>query len=404
MPTSPTLIWRRQVALSLFVQGGGAASILLITLMLGVTTGPEAQGNFSHTKAAIEFVAAFAMFGLPQALFFFVRSGRMELRTALRWVGVNALAAIFIGWIFWMVARRPSSNIHTLAFAMAIASCVAHGQLRTLLLLARHPALFNVASALPQVLLMLGVTAALWSGLINDSVWALLFAGAFGASSIFSLWQLKRFERAEVVSPANWRDIAHYGTAAWLLASLSTAAILLVQWWVEGAHGAAALGRFTIAMTLIQVPLAPLGYVAPLLLRRWIEQPAQRTARRWAGALCAALLSVALMIWLAAQWLPDLGLGPAYMGTTQALAVLMVGAAAEAASRVLTVDVYANGLPWLAVRAEVARWLVLGLAFALLPSLTLLGICAVWAAAAFATATVFALHARRSTRPGVRLA
>ena len=73
---------KRQLLVSFALQGAGAAAVLLATLLLGARLGPEVQGGFSRIKAEVEFVAAFAMFGLPQALFFYVKSGSMSARTA----------------------------------------------------------------------------------------------------------------------------------------------------------------------------------------------------------------------------------------------------------------------------------------------------------------------------------
>ena len=167
-----------------------------------------------------------------------------------------------------------------------------------------------------------------------------------------------------------------------------------MQRWVEAGQGRIGLGQFTMAMTLVQVPLTPISYAAPLLLRRWMEQPGAAASRRVAGAVFAVLLMAAALVWIAASTWPDLGLGPAYAGTTRALAMLLAGGAAEAASRVLTVQASASGLPWIAVRAEAARWAVLGVGWLALPAPVLLPVCAVWAVGAWAAAAVFVWHAR----------
>jgi hypothetical protein len=113
--------------------------------------------------------------------------------------------------------------------------------------------------------------------------------------------------------------------------------------------------------------------------------------------LFAALLGVAALVWLVAQQWPHLGLGPGYAGLTQALAVLLVGGAAEAASRVLGVNANATGTPWVAARAEVARWAVLGVGWlAPLPP-GMLPMCALWSAAALAAAAVFAHQSRSAS-------
>jgi hypothetical protein len=201
---------------------------------------------------------------------------------------------------------------------------------------------------------------------------------------------------------------------------LSTAAILAVQRWVEAVAGRAALGQFSTAMTLVQVPLLPISYAAPLLFRRWMEQPGARASRRWAGLLAVLLLAVALLVWLLAPIWPDLGLGQAYAGATRALALLLAGGAADAASRLLTVQASASGSPWVGVRAELARWGVLamggtwlllldgGSASGLVPlgqagtsgqpaqpgQPGLMSACAVWAGAAWAAALVFVWSGR----------
>ncbi len=63
------------------------------------------------------------------------------------------------------------------------------------------------------------------------------------------------------------------------------------------------------------------------------------------GIFFALMIGVALVVWAAASMWPDLGMGSAYDGATRALAVLLAGGAAEAASRLLTIQASASGLP-----------------------------------------------------------
>ncbi len=385
---------RRQLLVAFALQGAGAAAVMLATVLLAAQLGPEVQGGFSRVKAEVEFVSAFAMFGLPQALFFYVKSGALTARVALRWAlgcGLLALpvAAVYAGW------RHGDEGVGTMALlSMAVVAMVVHGQLRALLLVRESTVWFNVITALPQVLVLLGVLLVLRRGLGDANAWFALFACS-GAVAAATSWTRLRAVVEQGVSPRiGWRELGHYGLAAWLTAALSTAAVLLVQQWVEAGQGAVALGRFTMAMMLVQVPLTPLGYAAPLLLRRWMELPGARAANRVAVAVNGLLLLAALLVGtLSGAW-PDLGLGPAYAGATAALAVLLAGAAAEAASRVLTVQASATGLPWIAVRAEATRWGVLAVGWLALPEATLLGVCVIWSVAAWAAALVFVWHAR----------
>ena len=154
-----------------------------------------------------------------------------------------------------------------------------------------------------------------------------------------------------------------------------------------------------MALTLVQVPLTPVSYAAPLLFRRWMERPGTQASQRWALLLFGALLGIAALVWLAAPLWPRLGLGAGYDGLARALAVLLVGGAAEAASRVLGVNANASGTPWVAVRAEAARWAVLGLGGLFATPSALLPMCMLWSASALAAAAVFAIQARRGVPP-----
>ena len=388
---------RRQFLRSFAIQGAGSASVLLATLWLGARLGPEVQGGFSRTKAEIEFIAAIAMFGLPQSLFFHVNSGRLSGRVALRWALSSALLALPVGLVYGLAQPLRAGLLVPALLGAAVAGCVAHGQLRALLLVRESPVSFNVLTALPQVLVLAGVGCVIGWGAGSMpflTAWWAVFAVAFGTAAVIAWRRLSVARNAAVASPAGWREIGHYGLATWIAAILSTAASLVVQRWVEGSEGPAALGRFTLAMTLVLVPLTPIAYVTPLLFRRWMERPGADASQRWAGLLFAPLLGIALLAWLAAPLWPDLGLGPAYAGVTRALAVLLVGGAAEAASRLLAVQTSARGRPWVGVGAEVARWSVLALGWLLPLPHGLLPLCAVWAAAAGAAALVFVAHAR----------
>lgn len=389
---------KRQLLVSFGLQGAGAAAVLLATLLLGAQLGPEVQGGFSRIKAEIEFVTAFAMFGLPQALFFYVKSGAMSGRAALRWALGCALLALPIASLY--AAWRHEGGIALGLMGLAVSAGVAHGQLRALLLVRERTVWFNVLTALPQLLVLVGVLHVLARGTVDAAQWFTLFAIAYAAAAAISWWRLRAAHDSPGTSGVGWRALGHYGLAAWLTSALATAAILLVQRWVEAAQGRVALGQFTTAMTLVQVPLTPISYAAPLLLRRWMEQPGARASRRVAGVVFGVLLIAAVSMWFVASAWPDLGLGPAYAGASRALAVLLAGGAAEAASRVLTVQASASGLPWVAVRAEAVRWAVLAAGWLALPAPALLPVCAVWAVGAWAAALVFVRHARAHAAGG----
>jgi hypothetical protein len=387
---------KRDLLVSFGLQGAGAAAVLLATLLIGARLGPAVQGGFSHVKAEVDFLAAFAMFGLPQALFFHVKSGRMGVHSALRWALGCALLALPLAALY--ASLRGEGGVAIVAMSLAVGTAVAHGQLRALLLVHERTEWFNVLTALPQVLVLAGVGVVAWRTGAASLHWIVVFAMAYAVAAAISWGRLRATPPDAPRPSAGWRALVHYGMAAWLTAALATAAILLAQRWVELRQGRVALGQFTMAMTLVQVPLTPISYAAPMLLRRWMERPGAAASRRVASLVFGLLLLAAALAWLAAIVRPDLGLGPAYDGSTRALAVLLVGGAAEAASRILTVQASARGTPWIAVQAEAARWTVLVLGWQILGAPPLLAVCAVWAAGAWAAAGVFAWHARIEAR------
>ena len=88
---------RREILAAVTLQGMGAVAVLLATVLLGIRLGPEIQGGFSNVKAEVEFLSAFAMFGLPQALFFYAKSGRLDDHGALRWITGCTVLALILG-------------------------------------------------------------------------------------------------------------------------------------------------------------------------------------------------------------------------------------------------------------------------------------------------------------------
>ena len=155
------------------------------------------------------------------------------------------------------------------------------------------------------------------------------------------------------------------------------------------------LGQFTMSMVLTQIPLTPINYALPILLRHWTGRPQIKTALLWSALLFAALLLVAALIYGISFWWPDFALGQAYAGIAKALAVLMVGVSAEAAARVLMAHAGASGKPWVAVHNESVRCGVLLLCWACGMSAGLMPICIAWAAGAVAAAGMTVWHSLR---------
>jgi hypothetical protein len=328
------------------------------------------------------------MFGLPQALFFHVKSGRLSVPQALRWAVCCAFVALPLAAVYAIWQSLPLPVVA--AMTAAVGALVVHGILRALLLVSGRTVWFNMLTALPQVLVLLGVGLVL-QGLVRADVaqWLALFALAYAAAGSIAWWRVVRVPCEVEGQGIGWHSVIRYGVATWLAAALMTAATLLVQRWVDTSQGHATLGQFSMAMTLVQVPLTPISYAAPLLFRRWMERPGAAASRRIAAIVSSLLLLCAGLVWGVALVRPDLGLGSTYAGVTRGVALMLVGGAAEAAIRILAVQAIASGAPSIGVWSEVARSSVLALGWWLAPAPDLLQVCAVWALGAWAAAGTF---------------
>jgi len=362
------LTLRRELLRTLLLQGGGAAAMLLAVLWLAATAGPQVQGQFSRIKAEVDLVAALAMLGMPQALFFFLRGGRLSLARALRIAAAVALLALPLAWVW----ARLSGLGGALAWGLPVVAALAvlHGQWRTLLLDRPGSGWFNLATALPQVLLL--VVAVGWSAMAAQGEGALLTGWALAYGLTLLLLAPRLFSvphqpapQAGAATPVAAAELLRYGGAAWAAAVLANLSIVLLLRTVDASSGAAALGLFTLAWTLAQLPLLPLNYAAPLLLRQWTGGAVVASVRRPALTVALSGLLLAVAAALLARWRDDIGFGAAYAGLGMLLAVLLLASAAEAVARLLVVRRHAAGRPWHATLAEAGRLLVLLPAWAL---------------------------------------
>ena len=168
---------RRQLLMSFGVQGAGAASVLLATVWLGAAVGPEQQGAFNRTKAEIEFVAALALLGLPQAVFYYLQSGALSMQRALRCAAASVVLALAAGAAYALVQRESAAA--AVWMALAVAACVCHGQLRAMILVGERTAWFNAVTALPQVLLLAAVAVVVAGHGNRQLPWPAVFLFAF---------------------------------------------------------------------------------------------------------------------------------------------------------------------------------------------------------------------------------
>lgn len=349
---------RADLLRTVLIQALGAASLLLAVLWLGATLGPEAQGRFSRTKAEVELLGALAMFGLPQAMFYFVQRGELALRRAFRIAAIAAAAGGICALAYALLGPPQARGALAVAFAVAAAGCVWHGELRALLLSLRSTAWFNGLTAMPQIVML--AVAVLWAARDGGEVaLAAGFALAYVMPALLARRVLARHAGAEEGAAAGTAAMIRFGAAAWLTATLGAAAVVLAQRSVESALGAAALGVFTMALSLAQVPLAPVNYAAPLLFRHWMnrEQSPLPVGRMLLPA--TAIGGLATLAFVIDAWRADFGVGERYAGIGLLLPLLLLAAAGESLLRVLAAHANAAGAPWRVVIAEALRCTVL---------------------------------------------
>jgi hypothetical protein len=351
VPDKP-LSFRREVASTVILQAGGALAMLGATLLLAHELGPVPQGQFSKVKAEVEFIAALAMLGLPQSLFYFIQSGQMSLGNASRWCAAGSGLAVLAGLIYFGV-MATDSLIGVLAMTAAIAAFTWHGALRGVVLAAAGARVFSMTTALPQLLLFAFAAGAVWFGQLSRTAVAVAFTFAFLVGSLLGVAAFSRDGGSPSRSPRG-RDVIAFGIAAGVAALGIPGMTFVMLRTVEGELGAASLGVFALSLTIAQGVLVPLNYVVPLLFKRWMERPGEARPHHVGASVALALIALAGLVAILGQIGERQALGP-YAAVGDLLPILLLAAAADAYVRTLAVDSNAKGAPRLPAAAEVAR-------------------------------------------------
>ncbi len=372
----------RDMALTLVLQGSGGLATLLAALWVGRALGPAQQGQFNQLKSLIDLGAALSALGLPQALYVYVQSGRLGLgqaRAVTWWV---ALLGLPVGWIVMAFSTGGGLSAPAAAsgVAVAVACATLHAQWRPLALLGYTARRFNVITAFPQLLLLLLAAALVASGGASAAaiawgyaaIWLLgaACAGLLLTSRPPSLHRPDQLHRAagqggaqrqNPRAPFVLRQVSGHGLATWATGLLVALQIVLLQRAGSLLGAAEGLSLISLGLLLAQIPLTPLNYALPLLLRdRLRADTGQMPLLR--PALAAALPMLALGV--AAGLLPgtrsDLWMGAGYQGLQAVTAALLLTSGADAVLRILGVAAQAARQPWRSTCAELLRTAALG--------------------------------------------
>lgn len=391
--------FRSQLLWTLAIQGGGAAAVFGAVVLLGSALGPQTQGLFSRSKTELEFITALSLFGMPQAVFFFVTSRRMSRASALRVTAMlGCLAAI--ASVLYVGLTHSVDAVYLAMFAAASMAIVVHSMLRVLVLADASTRLFNAVTAVPQVGLLLLVLAIVAAGSLAAWQVATMFLLAFMFGSAFAWWGLRAHPAtAEDASgtATKWKDLVAYGAAAWSVAALNSAANVLWLRHIESTLGLAVVGIFAMGLVFVQVILTPINYAVPLLFKRWMQTPgvASVVVRQALVSGLATLLVIAPLLAIQGA-LPMPASLRAYADLRDLKWEFGAVAVVEVVARIAAVGANAAGRPWAPALAELVRLGVLAVAVSIGVAALLPSMAAAWAVAATVAACTVLLGAGRT--------
>ena len=389
--------FRNQLMWTLVLQGAGAVAVFAAIVLLGSQLGPEAQGLFSRIKSELEFIAALSMFGMPQAVFFFLSSRRMSRAAALKLGARLAVVCVAVSSAY-LAVNRSADPLYWVLFALASAAVVAHGILRVIVLASFTTRVFNLVTALPQIMVLLLVLVVVVGGSLAPWMVAAIFLVAFCGGSAFAWAALRAAAEPAgeaAAGSARPRELLAFGAATWAVATLSTATAVFWLRHTEAALGLAAVGVFSMGLTLVQLVLTPINYAAPLLFKRWMGSPDSSHAIRWTllaglGVLC--LIAPVLEI---QGFFPVPEALTAYSSLRELRWPFAFSAVAEAMMRIAAVAANAAGTPWAPVLSELVRIVVLSLAVGFGAASNLVSVATWWAAGAVLATIALLMAVRR---------
>jgi O-antigen/teichoic acid export membrane protein len=351
---------------TLLLQGSGGLATLLAALWIGRTLGPAQQGQFNQIKSLIDLGAALAALGMPQALYVFTQSGRMDLRYA-RWLSAGvALLGLPAGLVLALWNGFGDDWRVLLGLAVSVALACLYSQWRTLTLLLDASWRFNLVTVVPQLLLLPLAFGVVRSGGASAGAVAQAMALVWLLATLYVLREFRRIPMTRQAGALSFGALFRHGLSTWAVVCLMALAIVMLQKTALSFGGPDALGRVSLALLLAQAPLTPLNYALPLLVRYRLRQDQNRDVpgsafrfTRYMPLVAAPMLLLVIPVLVVGQFRDDLWLGQGYAGLHRALAWMLVAGAAEAMMRVVSVDTQAEGRPWRSACAEGVRVIAL---------------------------------------------
>jgi len=345
-----------------------------VTLIARVV-GPGGQGEFSTLKAAIDFLAALALIGLPQSFLFFLRSQKKTLDACLSIVTVHSVTAGLVVWAWYVLVPSGSVGMSVsgpLVMGVTVALCVIYGDLRGISLATHSAATFARISAVPNVVLL--VLVAGWlvygagEGSFSGIAGRVVFLGAYAAAVVLVVLifvpKLGRLTLANTL--ADIKDLLPFSISSWLPSLFQAAAMLLALKWVGiVVADPDAVGAFGAAATLVATAATPLVLSMPLLFKWWVPLEGKSRLREVRISMSfvlgvAVICCIGLLLFEAT--LVRFIFGEPYGRYVGLYAVVFVSIVPQAMLRIFSVYCSSCGKPQVSALVECLRSVVIGAA------------------------------------------
>lgn len=350
---------------SIVIQTLGAGLGFLVVVIVAQRFGPSAQGMLATARAWVDMASLVLLAGLPQALMHQVSSGNLNGQIAAKLALAYAAIASLALWICATLFAPLSPPFpETFDRAMLVtAACLAtiYGLLRVFVLTSRRFLAYNLLSAAPSGMLVLGV---LIIPMADASHLALVIVAVFASCALLAIALVRAplvARVSEPLLPGNVLRLVQYGSWSFAQQAAAQAAILGCYLLLR-VNGNDVIGYFSVVMVIVTLMTLPLSIVGPILFNRWVEEyTASRRTNHFVLATCGFfLLSVAGTI---------IGLPVIYVGVPivfgEEFAPALHGCLAIGAStllliqrRVLTTAGLAFGMPSYCAMAEAMRGVV----------------------------------------------
>lgn len=339
----------RPLLWSFGIQASGSAATVGAALLVSWRLGLEAQGEFGLLRSWNDALISAAVLGLPQSLLHLQYRQGVPTAALRDWIGryvavvAILLALLACGAVMCLPARssgRPDETT-VLVLALVVPLATAHLLCRSLLLREASMIRYALITALPSLLILVGLLPICFTNLHLDFVWALF--GSASLSALASAWLVRRALRCHAIQGAHapwsrhllWTIGIETGTQN-VLAALSPALVLSIVS-LRGAS-LAQVGVVSLVLHVYQLFSVAAAYVAPMVYDRaaranrsidpWEQFDRLRRQFTWRVSLSCifvVLLTVTLLdrYWLTIIVSPWLMLLMAVAGATSMLVRLL---------------------------------------------------------------------------------